>query len=293
MKNSAFKSCIICESQELKILHQYQRAHLCKCRNCGMIFTKKIPSLFELTNYYENYGSTHYKSEITTDRYNRLLDYFERYKTTKNILDIGCGMGYFLEIARLRGWNVYGSEYGKKLVGICTKKDIKMHEGSIQAFSSTIKFDVITSFEVIEHINSPLKDLKNINQLLRKGGGFYCTTPNFNSIMRYYLKDSFNVISYPEHLSYYTPKTLNNAVTKMGLKKKWIKTSGISITRLRTSQGKSKEKMVSKESADERLREKIEKSEILKFGKKIANNILSVTGLGMSIKALFEKTDDS
>jgi 2-polyprenyl-3-methyl-5-hydroxy-6-metoxy-1,4-benzoquinol methylase len=62
-----------------------------------------------------------------------------------------------------------------------------MKEGalSVSMFEENY-FDVITSFEVMEHLNNPHVELRAISRLLRPGGLFYCTTPNFNSAMRYY-----------------------------------------------------------------------------------------------------------
>ncbi len=71
-------------------------------------------------------------------------------------------------------------------------------------------FDVITSFEVIEHINNPSEELNTFNRLLRKKGLVYVTTPNFNSLLRYRFKAAYDVICYPEHLSYYTKSTIKN-----------------------------------------------------------------------------------
>ena len=92
---------------------------------------------------------------------------------------------------------------------ICSKKGIYMKKGVLNPKDyNSQEFDVITSFEVIEHINNPREELQNFYKILRKGGMVYCTTPNFNSLLRYRLKEKYNVICYPEHLSYYTPKTL-------------------------------------------------------------------------------------
>ena len=83
-----------------------------------------------------------------------------------------------------------------------------MNEGILNPINYNFKFDIITSFEVVEHINNPKEEINNYNQILRKGGLFYCTTPNFNSLSRRILKAKWNTICYPEHLSYYTIKTL-------------------------------------------------------------------------------------
>ena len=80
-------------------------------------------------------------------------------------------------------------------------------------------FDVITSFEVIEHINEPTQDLDCVKSIVRKGGLVYVTTPNFNSISRSILGSRWNVVEYPEHLCYYTPDTLSRLFKNKGFKK--------------------------------------------------------------------------
>ena len=105
-------------------------------------------------------------------------------------------------------------------IEICRKKGISMHKGVLNTENyEEESFDIITSFEVIEHINNPIPELKNFYKLLRKGGLVYLTTPNFNSLLRYRLKSEYNVICYPEHLSYYTPKTLKKGVFKYRISK--------------------------------------------------------------------------
>lgn len=291
-KISQHNQCIVCGSAKLKKLTAFQNNHLCKCMKCKMVFAQLIPTQAELDSYYKSYGTSHYISELTIKRYNELLDLFESSRKNNRILDIGCGVGFFLETAKKRGWDVYGTEFSSKLCSICNSKGIEMFHGSISGFKSEMKFDIITSFEVIEHINSPREELTNINKLLRKDGLFYCTTPNFNSIERYYLGERYNVISYPEHLSYYTPKTLNYLFEKHGLKKIWIKTTGISITRIKTSKGMSNERIISSQSTDEVIRGKIESNRILKLAKSLINYILTLSGSGMAMKGLYRKVDE-
>ena len=118
-------------------------------------------------------------------RYNELLDIFERYRKTSNILDIGCGVGYFLEEAKKRNWNVYGTEYSEQAVNICTEKGLNVKKGTTSSINFDKEFfDIITSFEVIEHINNPLEEIQSIYNILRDDGIFYLTTPNINSITR-------------------------------------------------------------------------------------------------------------
>ena len=203
---------------------------------------------------------------------------------------MGCGRGEFLQVAKERGWEVYGTEFSPKAIELCEAKGLKMTRGSLNSDSFDPEmFDVFTSFEVLEHINNPLEETALFYKFLRKGGLFYCTTPNFNAYLRYYLKADYNIIEYPEHLSYYTRKTLRRMVKKQGFKPIKILTTGISITRLKTSQKTSDEKYISGESSDEKLRQKIAQKGYLQTIKKLANFTLTVFGLGMTLKGYFEK----
>lgn len=151
-------------------------------------------------------------------------------------------------------------------------------------------FDVITSFEVIEHINNPVEEIRNINKILRTGGLFYFTTPNFNAVERFFLRSNYNVIGYPEHLSYYTKRTVNYLLSNNGFRKKKLRTTGISLTRIRTSLNKnSKEDYVGETSADEKLRIQLEKNKFSAFIKRSINGVLDGLGVGSSMKGWYEK----
>ena len=211
--NKFHSQCLLCKSKELIELKDYKKDYLVKCKNCGFVFSKKIPTKEELDKVYGNYGRNDYLSPLTIKRYNELLDKLEKYRSSNNILDIGCGIGYFLVEAKKRGWNVYGLEYEQRAVEICKKKGIATFKGGIVDVNfEENMFDVITSFEVIEHINNPMEELKKIKRILRKDGVFYITTPNFNSLERFILKEKYDILCYPEHLSYYTVKTIKALV---------------------------------------------------------------------------------
>lgn len=303
------KKCLLCESEKIEPIKGYERHYLVKCQNCDFVFIKRIPTLQELNDYYEHYASAHYLSPITVMRYHELLDEFEKYRKTGKILDVGCGIGLFLNVAKERGWEVYGTEFSADAIRICKEKGITMHGGILDSKNYEDEtFDVITSFEVIEHINNPLEETAHIQKIMRKGGLFYCTTPNFNSLMRYYLKADYNVIEYPEHLSYYTSKTLTYLMNKFGFQKQKILTTGISITRFKGSQDSKKQKetntkentiaepkeetgeaLVTADSADEILRNKIENNPLLQLGKTLANGTLNLTNTGLTLKGYYIK----
>ena len=282
--------CLICESNNIRRMEGYHSPQLLKCGHCGFVFCEEVPSVDALTSYYATYGAEHYLSPITTARYNEWLDKFEKYRNTGNILDIGCGSGFFLAEAKKRGWNVFGTEYSDVHVERCRSTGINMWKGGVEAFMFPgIEFDIITSIEVIEHINNPLHEMQIISSKLRSGGLFYCTTPNFNALSRFLLGPKYNIISYPEHLSYYTRSTLNKLCAGFQLKKLKSETTGISITRFNQSNGKTDQAVISATSDDELIRNRIEGSALLRLLKRLVNSLLQITGLGYSLKAWFIK----
>jgi SAM-dependent methyltransferase len=290
MNISQHTSCLICNSRKLQSLNTFESTFLVKCADCSFVFSQKIPTEQELLSFYDGYGRNDYLSPVTIKRYHELLDKFEPYKKTGKILDVGCGIGYFLNEAKNRGWKVYGTEYTDHAIEICESKGIEMKQGKLNITDFNLEeFDVITSFEVLEHINNPMEEIGNFIQLLRTGGLVYLTTPNFNSVLRFKLKEKYDVITYPEHLSYYTPKTLRFAFNKNGFKTKKIETTGISLSKLQSAKQEIHVNPISKDSADEHLRSRFEKNVLLKKSKQLINFSLTTFGVGDSLKGWFEK----
>ena len=228
-----FEKCIICES-EILALQGYEQHHLVKCTSCKFIFCKPKPTLAELEAHYGLYPRANAISEITIKRYNELLDTFEKYRKTNNIIDVGCGDGHFLAEAAKRGWKVFGTEFTDEAIAVCSQKKISMAKGPIRAESYHADFfDIVTSFEVIEHINNPVEEAQIYKTILRSGGVLYITTPNFDSVSRLILRSKWSCIEYPEHLSYYTKGTLKELLTRNGFKSKQVSTTGISVSRFK------------------------------------------------------------
>lgn len=238
--------------------------------------------------HYERYPRDTSISSITVKRYNDLCRTFERYRRTNNILDLGCGDGHFLAVAKDNGWNVFGTEYTDKALEICTQKGIHMKRGPLKVsdFESSF-FDVITSFEVIEHINNPREEALSISKILRSGGLLYVTTPNFNSISRFLLGPRWNIIEYPEHLSYYTKATLVRLFRNLGFEVQSVKSTGISFDRIRKRSSAANWMIL--RGTDEDLRQKTEKNVLFRMAKTLVNFALNLMEKGDSLKISFVK----
>jgi 2-polyprenyl-3-methyl-5-hydroxy-6-metoxy-1,4-benzoquinol methylase len=285
-----FTKCIYCGHNELEDIKEFSHAFLVKCHSCRFVFCKRIPTPEELTKHYSNYPRYTSLSPITEKRYNELLDRFESFRQNNKLIDLGCSNGLFLEVAKKRGWEVYGTEYAQESIDHCAKNGIRVFKSDqLPAEFFDLKFDVVTSFEVIEHINTPNEEIEFVNKILRSGGAFYVTTPNFNSISRSLLKSKWNIVEYPEHLSYFTPATLHKLMLNHGFQKKFISTTGISFSRFKQSIGQSEESRTKNANTDEQLRNRIEKNRFLLFAKAGINFFLNTFKMGDAMKALYTK----
>lgn len=291
MKETRYhKKCLITGANDLYPLKGYEKNYLVKSKSSGFVFCSKIPTEEELFNHYNNYPIGYgTDSAITTIRINEVLDEFEQFRKTNKMLDVGCGPGLFLIEAKKRGWEVYGTEFTDKQLEYLKNKGINTLKGKLtdESFEENM-FDVIISSEVIEHINNPVEEMQQFHRLLRKGGLVYITTPNFNAIERYLLKGDYEIIEYPEHLSYYTPTTINLLLTNSGFKKLKITTTGISIARIKKSLKRKNNESTKNIASDEALREQLETG-YKRYLKSFINGLLNFLGIGNSLKAWYVK----
>ncbi len=281
----ALVACTVCDGRRLATLRAYRRAHLVRCRGCGLVFADRRPAEAELADHYGEYSRADYDSPITRRRYRELLGDFERYRQTNRILDVGCGIGFFLEEGQRLGWEAHGSELEDRAVEINRAKGLSCVQAPIgpDTFEPG-SFDVVTAFEVVEHLGDPLAEATAIASALRPGGLLYVTTPNFNSLSRRLLGARWSVVSYPEHISYFTPSTLRSWLARFGFAPVELTTTGLSLARLRRGLPAAG----NGQRSDEQLREQIEGSRALRAAKRTAEAVLGATRTGDTIKGRFE-----
>jgi SAM-dependent methyltransferase len=263
----ALLACPVCGGRRLAPLRAYRRAHLTRCRECGLVFAGRRPSEAELADHYGGYSRADYDSPITRQRYRELLAGFEQ--------------------ARDRGWEAQGTEFERRAVEIVRAKGLSCAQAPTgpETFEPG-SFDVVTAFEVVEHVGDPRAEATAIAAALRPGGLLYLTTPNFDSLSRRLLRGRWSVVSFPEHLSYFTPTTLRSWLARAGFEPVAVTTTGVSLARLR--RGLSTPGAGGGQGSDEQLREQIEGSRALRAAKRTAEALLGATRTGDTIKGSFE-----
>lgn len=182
--------CPICDGETHNPVLSKNGYNIVRCADCGLMYVSPIPTDAELTEHYQNAAYFTGESEQGYADYSQmekaLVPFFERrlnvlakqFPERGNLLDFGCAAGYFLQMAQSAGWNIAGVELSQtmaesvtNLLGISITTDI----ASCPVDSP---FDVITLWEVIEHLPRPLETLHEFYVRLRPGGAVMLSTPN-------------------------------------------------------------------------------------------------------------------
>ena len=246
-----------------------------------------------LAEHYSDYPAAGELSRLTERRYNELLDRFETFRITGRLCDVGCGDGQFLSVARARGWEVHGSEYGEAPRRRALSLGLDVRPAPFAATPEEVgTFDVVTATEVIEHVARPRDEAARISQLLRPGGYCYLTTPNFGSLSRRLTGPRWRALEYPEHLNLFVPATLDALLSRVGLTRVEMRTTGISpgdLLAAVTPKRKSPASDSGVVDIDAQLRVKLTESLLLDRGARWLNAALSQVGLGDTIKALYRR----
>ncbi|MCO5258662.1 MAG: class I SAM-dependent methyltransferase [Crocinitomicaceae bacterium] len=287
MDSNEILHCIVCGHNELMPLDRYKKAHLCMCLNCNLVFSTLKPNKEEIEHLQKQVKS---KDPITKDsikRYNHILDRFESYRKNNRLLDLDCNHGEFLMMAKERGWYVYGTSDTEESFETCANKGLNMHFGSLKLenFEDNY-FDIVCARNILEHITDPNEEVKKIKRIIRKKGLLYATTPNFNSYLRYRLKENYSLISYPLRLVYYSRKPFKKLFKQNGFRvleteDPWVSISSIFVTRAKTQvplTEKSEFNDEDKSLLGRRYR---------KFVKRTLGPVLSFLGLGDYLKGWF------
>jgi SAM-dependent methyltransferase len=283
--------CVNCESVTMRPCLVTSELCLLRCARCSLVQVKSCGDAYDLSlyDYYvkrADFSKERLYNALTTLRYENILKRFARYRQTNKLLDIGCGEGQLLHTAQRMGWDAQGVESCTHAAAICRRFGLHVECGNLlEAHYARGSFDVVTMIEVIEHLNKPKEFVSKSYELLRQGGVFYLTTPNFNCLARRLTGARWSMI-HGEHLLYFTPATLTSLLRRFGFRVLSCKVKNISFAQICSIFGGSN---CASAPSTNNLRETIEKNSGLKTLKQIANLILNLTGTGETIECLCQK----
>jgi 2-polyprenyl-3-methyl-5-hydroxy-6-metoxy-1,4-benzoquinol methylase len=221
-------------------------------------------------------------STINKKRYLEWLDIIEPFRKTNKIFESGFGTGDFLKTAHYeRGWECAGNEISNKA---CEKLSFcKTYNCDISIVKDDDRYDALFSLGAIEHVNDPVSQISNYMRLLRKGGVCFLSTPNINSINRFVAGKEYRLF-HPEHISYFTTKSMEKVFKMNGFSDIKIWTQNIDIYDAYNNIF-SREKVSSVEvfNKNQVLREKLEVNQRLILFKSIINKVIRFLNIGLEM----------
>ena len=209
------RSCPACEGREnIEIFVKDGFPHV-RCQHCEMVYVTPMPSEEALLKFYEEESSwtevlfSTEQVDLDKKKFAYGLQLIQHYKGRGDLLDIGCGPGFFLEAARDCGWQVAGMEMNERCVVLLQELDIPVHTEPLE--ESTLpanSFECVSMWEVLEHLQEPRVALERIHQLLRPGGVLLICVPNFGSLINRILHEEAGTFSGYTHINFFTIDTL-------------------------------------------------------------------------------------
>ncbi len=133
------------------------------------------------------------------------------------LLDVGCGNGDYLAVARDCGYHAVGIEPDAEAVAIGRDAGLEVHQGMLPLRQVELEpFDRITFSHVLEHLHWPREALQQVFQMLRPGGSVWISQPNLQAGGLEHFGENWRGLEAPRHLTLFTPEGLKRLLTELG-----------------------------------------------------------------------------
>jgi len=192
----------------------YGRHHaIVRCRRCGLVYASPRGGDEAIRQSYEAVVDQLYVEErrgrvLTFERNFRPLLALVSEPAQPRLLDVGCYAGVFLEIAARHGWDAWGIEPSVWAAEQARQRGLRVVTGTLaSAGFAPASFDVVTLWDVIEHLTDPKAELKRVNRLLKPGGVVCIHTIDIGSLMPRLLGPRWPWLM-EMHLYYFSRRTL-------------------------------------------------------------------------------------
>jgi 2-polyprenyl-3-methyl-5-hydroxy-6-metoxy-1,4-benzoquinol methylase len=227
---AAWRDCESCGSLEADTVYDAEGYQVARCRACGLVFVRNPPTEESLPRFYDReywedperpgYGGYGEAEPRKRHHFRGLLRSLERLAAPPgDLLEVGSAYGYFLAEARLRGWRVQGVEPSAHAAAEARDRlGLAVHRGRLEDLpDAPSSVDVVTMWDVIEHLPRPLRTLRAAAARLRPGGVLAVSTGDVASLSARLHGRNWSLLTPPWHLFYFSRRTLAAMVQRAGL----------------------------------------------------------------------------
>jgi SAM-dependent methyltransferase len=218
--------CPVCkEKADFKFIQDYESKEgkwsLYECSKCTVQFW--MPFKNPGKEWYESCAGyvvqNIEKPKLRRGYHKQFLKIYKNFSKGTKVLDLGCGRGEFLAELQKRGYEVWGVDFDRNAIEVA-----KNHFGLKNVFALSFdeffqlpnlpKFDIITFFEVIEHLDNPLEFIQSVNKLIKEDGLIVLSTPSRERMLVNAIKADFPY----HHLSRWNESAISNLFKKINFK---------------------------------------------------------------------------
>lgn len=218
--------CVVCNN---KINFKEKFEILKQCKVCDHIFADIKLDENEIKNIYSDkyfFGNEYInyiedKKQIKKNSLIRLIS-IKKYLTNfahKNIYEIGCAYGFFLDTVKKNFDKVSGIDVNQEAINYASKTlNLDVNCGNFLNVESNIleQYNIFCMFDVIEHLQEPNKFIKRINDYSQKDSLLIITTGDIGSFNAKINGKNWRLIHPPSHIHYFSKKTITKLLNNNG-----------------------------------------------------------------------------
>jgi SAM-dependent methyltransferase len=227
--------CPLCGGSSQRTLFEKQGFTFVRCDDCRLVFVNpQVREDVVLEEYRTAETNDLWFDVLTSERqlaldrekFAEVLDVLEPYRGDGRLLDVGCSIGLFLDLARERGWSGLGLEFAPRALAYAREEhglevlDVPLEEAGFEPES----FDAVGLLSVLEHTNEPRRTLADVARVLRPGGAVYTVVPNVESLACRVLHERARTFDGRNHLVYFSPSTLAELFDRSGFDVPYVAT---------------------------------------------------------------------
>lgn len=203
-----------------------ERFGILRCAGCGLLRTDFRGSSEDLARYYgpSYYGSAGRRFLSVLERAVRLFRRFRARAVMRaagrpgRILDLGCGRGFTLAALREMGWECVGTELSEEMAAEARKTaGVQVLLGGPEEFPFPGgSFDAVTAWHSLEHMERPVRTVREVARLLKPGGLLLVEVPDANSLQARVGGGRWFHFDVPRHLYHFTREGLAAILAEEG-----------------------------------------------------------------------------
>jgi len=235
------KACPLCHRTESTFVLEKHGCPLVQCLHCELWYHTRTPANLDdvyKDDEYEIFTTAETKAhfQYKMERFGRervaLLETVCGSLSGKKILEVGCGNGYVLAAAKEKSSQCYGSEFSKKNIAKAIHNTgLPIYPDPLESFPQK-DFDIIMSFDVLEHVEHPVNFVQSISNLLKPGGYILFYTPNYDSFSVKLLKEYSSYVDPTEHIILFNSGSLQAIAERTDLEVVYMVTRGLDISNI-------------------------------------------------------------